>query len=156
MKIEKNSVVTLRYHIKDLDDVPIDEGDALTYLHGGYGIIFPQVEAVLADKGVGDAFTVTVEPEDAFGLYQVDLMKIEPRHLFPEELAEGMMFEGVAEGREGAIVYRVTDVGEEQVIVDGNHPLAGVTLVFSGEVMAIRAATESEIAHQHVHNGDCH
>lgn len=152
MKIEKNTVVTLRYQIKDLDDVVIDEGDALTYLHGGYGIIFPQVEAVLADKCVGDRFTVTVEPEDAFGLYQIDLMKIEPRHLFPADLAEGMMFEGTAEGREEAIVYRVTDVGEEQVIVDGNHPLAGVTLVFGGEVMAIREATESEVSHQHVHD----
>jgi FKBP-type peptidyl-prolyl cis-trans isomerase SlyD len=152
MKIEKNTVVTLRYQIKDLDDLMIDEGDALTYLHGGYGIIFPQVEAVLADKGVGDRFTITVEPEDAFGLYQVDLMKIEPRHLFPEDLAEGMMFEGIAEGRDGAIVYRITDVGEEQVIVDGNHPLAGVTLVFGGEVLAVRAATEAEIAHQHVHD----
>lgn len=156
MKIEKNTVVTLSYQIKDLDDVLIDEGDALTYLHGGYGVIFPQVEVALADKAVGEAFSVTVEPEEAFGLYQVDLMKIEPRHIFPEDLSEGMMFEGVAEGREEAVVYRVTDVGEEQVIVDGNHPLAGVTLVFSGEVKAIRAATESEIAHQHVHNGDCH
>jgi FKBP-type peptidyl-prolyl cis-trans isomerase SlyD len=152
MKIEKNTVVTLRYQIKDLDEVLIDEGDALQYLHGGYGIIFPQVEAALTDKAVGELFSIRVEPEDAFGLYQVDLMKIEPRHLFPEDLAEGMMFEGIAEGRDGAIVYRITDVGEEQVIVDGNHPLAGVTLVFGGEVLAVRAATEAEIAHQHVHD----
>lgn len=155
MKIEKNTVVTLRYQIKDLDDVLIDEGDALAYLHGGYGIIFPQVEAALVEKRVGDVFEVKVEPEDAFGLYQVDLMKIEPRHLFPEDLVEGMMFEGSAEGRDEAIIYRVTDVGEEQVIVDGNHPLAGVALVFSGEVLDVRAATELEIAHKHVHSGVC-
>lgn len=155
MKIEKNTVVTLRYQIKDLDDVLIDEGDALAYLHGDYGIIFPQVEAALVEKRVGDVFEVKVEPEDAFGLYQVDLMKIEPRHLFPEDLAEGMMFEGSAEGRDEAIIYRVTDVGEEQVIVDGNHSLAGVALVFSGEVLDVRAATELEIAHKHVHSGVC-
>ena len=155
MKIEKKTVVTLRYQIKDLDDVVIDEGDSLAYLHGGYGIIFPQVEAALVEKTVGDVFEVKVEPEDAFGLYQVDLMKIEPRHLFPEDLVEGMMFEGTAVGRDEAIIYRVTDVGEEQVIVDGNHPLAGVALVFSGEVLDVRAATELEIAHKHVHSGVC-
>lgn len=154
MKIEKNTVVTLSYHIKDNEGVTIDAGDQpLQYLHGGYDAVFPQIEARLTDKTVGEQFEVTIEPEDAFGLYRVDLMKIEPRHLFPEDLEVGMMFEGKPDGSdEQAIIYRVTDVGDEQVMVDGNHPLAGVTIVFTGEVMAIRAATAQEIEHQHVHH----
>jgi len=158
MNIEQNTVVTLRYSVKDEDDRVVDAGDQpLQYLHGGYDSIFPLIEEALEGKTVGEQFEVNLNPEDAFGLYQVELMKIEPRHLFPDDLEIGTMFEGKPEGAEDdmAIVYRVTDIGEETVIVDGNHPLAGVFLLFSGEVLAVRAASEQEIEHQHVHNGEC-
>jgi len=158
MKIEKDTVVTLSYQVRDIEDQVVDPGEQpLDYLHGGYEAIFPVVEAALSGKVVGDAFEVRVEPEDAFGLYDVSLMKIEPRHLFPEDIQEGMMFEGKPEGgsEDDVIIYRLTDIGEDTVIVDGNHPLAGVPIIFSGEVLAIRAATATEIEHQHVHHGEC-
>jgi len=159
MNIEKNTVVTLRYTVKDVEDVVVDAGEQpLQYLHGDYDGIFPLIEEALAGKTVGEQFEVNLQPEDAFGLYQVELMKIEPRHLFPDNLEVGTLLEGTPEGGtdDDIVIYRVTDIGEETVIVDGNHPLAGVPLVFAGEVIDVRAATAQEIEHQHVHNGECH
>ena len=158
MQITQNTVVTLRYSVKDEEDRIVDAGDQpLQYLHGGYDGIFPLIEEALEGKTVGEQFEVNLNPEDAFGLYQVELMKIESRHLFPADVEIGTMFEGRPEGGKDdeIVVYRVTDIGEETVIVDGNHPLAGVFLLFSGEVLAVRAASEQEIEHQHVHNGEC-
>lgn len=151
MLIEKNTVVTLRYTVKDVEDVTVDAGDQpLQYLHGDYDGIFPLIEEALEGKTVGEQFSVNLQPEDAFGLYQVELMKIEQRSLFPADLEVGTLFEGKPEGGtdDDIVIYRVTDIGEETVIVDGNHPLAGVPLVFAGEVIAVRAATAQEIEQQ--------
>jgi FKBP-type peptidyl-prolyl cis-trans isomerase SlyD len=158
MLIEKNTVVTLRYTVKDAEDVTVDAGEQpLQYLHGDYDGIFPMIEEALQGKAVGEQFEVNLQPEDAFGLYQVELMKIEQRSLFPADLEVGTLFEGKPEGGtdDDIVIYRVTDIGEETVIVDGTHPLAGVPLVFAGEIIDVRAATAQEIEHQHVHNGEC-
>jgi FKBP-type peptidyl-prolyl cis-trans isomerase SlyD len=158
MLIEKNTVVTLRYTVKDVEDVTVDAGDQpLQYLHGDYDGIFPLIEEALEGKAVGETIEINLQPEDAFGLYQVELMKIEQRSLFPADLEVGTLFEGKPEGGtdDDIVIYRVTDIGEETVIVDGNHPLAGVPLVFAAEVIDVRAATAQEIEHQHVHNGEC-
>jgi FKBP-type peptidyl-prolyl cis-trans isomerase SlyD len=151
MLIEKNTVVTLRYSVKDVEDSVVDAGEQpLQYLHGDYDGIFPLIEEALQGKTLGDQFEVNLQPEDAFGLYQVELMKMERRHLFPDDLTVGTLFEGRAEGAsdDEVVIYRVTDIGEETVIVDGNHPLAGIPLVFSGEVIEVRAATAQEIEQQ--------
>jgi FKBP-type peptidyl-prolyl cis-trans isomerase SlyD len=155
MNITSNTVVTLRYSVADEENKMIDAGEQpLHYLHGGYDGIFPRIEEYLEGKTLGDHFEIVLAPEDAFGLYRVDLMKIEPRHLFPDDIEVGTLFEGNSPDQEDqtTIIYAITDIGEETVIVDGNHPLAGVELTFSGEVIAVRPASAEEIAHQHVHH----
>jgi FKBP-type peptidyl-prolyl cis-trans isomerase SlyD len=153
MRIEKGRVVRLDYELKDRDgDQLEDEGAHLEYLHGGFGGIFPKVEQALEGKEVGHEVTLTLEPEDAFGEYDAELLRVEPRARFPAEIDVGMRFEGVPGDREDeALIYTVTDVTPDTVVVDGNHPLAGERLWFKGVVADIRAATEEELTHGHVH-----
>ena len=156
MRIERGKVVRLDYELKDCDGEQLeDEGAQLEYLHGGFGGIFPKVEAALEGKEVGQEVVLTLEPEDAFGEYDAELLRVEPRDRFPRELEVGMRFEGVPGDREEeALIYTVTDVTPEGVVVDGNHPLAGERLFFSGKVSEIRAATEEELSHGHSHGED--
>ena len=150
--IDRGAVVTLAYELKDCDGKELDGPEAeLLYLHG-YGGIFPKVEEALEGKGVGHELAVTLEPEDAFGDYDPDLLRVEPRDRFPETLEVGMHFEGIPGDQDNeAHVYTGTDITPEKVIVDGNHPLAGERLWFKCKVMSVRRATEDEIAHGHVH-----
>jgi FKBP-type peptidyl-prolyl cis-trans isomerase SlyD len=99
---------------------------------------------------------VHLAPDDAFGEYEAQLVRVEPRRLFPPNLKVGMQFEGSAEGSAGTRVYTVTDVADDKVVVDGNHPLAGQTVVFSCVVTEVRAASREEIAHGHVHGAHGH
>src|SRR5882672_11809423 len=101
MQIEKNTVVTVNYELKDQQGNVLEKaGSMLSYLHGGYDGIFPLVEEALQGKGVGDKCSVQLEPDDAFGEYDETLLRVEPRNLFPESLDVGMQFEGGAEGAE--------------------------------------------------------
>jgi FKBP-type peptidyl-prolyl cis-trans isomerase SlyD len=156
MRIERGKVVRLDYELKDCDGEQLeDEGAQLQYLHGGFGGIFPKVEAALEGKQVGEEVTLTLEPEDAFGEYDAELLRVEPRDRFPKELEVGMRFEGVPGDREDeSLIYTVTDVTPESVVVDGNHPLAGERLFFRAKVSDVRAATEEELQHGHVHGVD--
>jgi FKBP-type peptidyl-prolyl cis-trans isomerase SlyD len=156
MRIESGRVVRLDYELKDCDGEPVeDEGAHLEYLHGGFGGIFPKVEEVLEGKDVGHEVKLTLEPEDAFGEYDAELLRVEPRERFPREIEVGMRFEGVPGDRaDEAMIYTVTDVTPDSVVVDGNHPLAGERLWFSAKVSEVRAATEEELQHGHVHGGD--
>ena len=98
---------------------------------------------------------LTLEPDDAFGEYDAELLRVEPRDRFPKEIEIGMHFEGVPGDRaDEAMIYTVTDVTPESVVVDGNHPLAGERLFFRAKVSGVRAATEEEMEHGHVHGGD--
>ncbi|HUP29112.1 MAG TPA: FKBP-type peptidyl-prolyl cis-trans isomerase, partial [Usitatibacter sp.] len=95
MQIDRGAVVTLAYELKNSEGEPLEEDDAeMAYLHG-YGGIFPKVEEALAGKQVGHEVAVTLEPEDAFGEYDAELLRVEPRDRFPETLEVGMQFEGV-------------------------------------------------------------
>jgi FKBP-type peptidyl-prolyl cis-trans isomerase SlyD len=159
MKIAKNAVVSLTYQLADADGTVIEKtGDPISYLHGGYDGIFPTVEEALEGKNVGDKFSVSMEPDDAFGEYEHDLVRVEPRDMFPKEVAVGMQFEGGAEGDddEDFMLYTVTEVTADEVTVDGNHPLAGKSLVFSGIITAVRAASAEELSHGHVHGEGGH
>lgn len=159
MKIEKNAVVTLTYELTDASGALLEKNsDPINYLHGGYDGIFPAVEEALHGKGVGDKFSVSMEPEDAFGEYEHDLVRVEPRDMFPKDVAVGMQFEGGSEGDEDEdfMLYTVTEVSGDEVTVDGNHPLAGRSLVFAGVITGVRAATAEELAHGHVHGDGGH
>lgn len=160
MKIAKDAVVSLRYELFDADGALLEKVDEpVSYLHGGYDGIFPPVEEALQGKGVGDSCRVTMKPEEAFGEYDHELVEVEPRSAFPKEVAVGMQFEGAPEGtdEEDFLLYTVIDVTDDEVTVDGNHPLAGKTLTFDCTVTGVRAATEDELAHGHVHEeGDDH
>lgn len=157
MKIVKNTVVTLDYNVTDTDGVVVDAGrEPLIYLHGGYDDIFPKIEEVLQDKGIGESVQVKLQPDEAFGDYDETLIQIEPRDAFPDTLEVGMQFEGGAEGsdEDDFMLYRVTDIAADKVVVDGNHPLAGQALIFTCTVTEVRPASAVEIEHGHVHFPD--
>jgi len=157
MLIEKNTVVLLHYELSDTSGNIIEKTDEpISYLHGGYDGIFPLVEEALHRKEVGFSCTVSMEPENSFGEYDGSLIHIEPRSAFPENVSVGMRFEGAPEDSEDFIVYTVTDIEDDKVVVDGNHPLAGMKLNFSCTVIGIRPATAEEIAHQHAHDPSGH
>ena len=132
---------------------PLEEAGArLAYLHGGYGGIFPKVEAALEGKDLGHEVSLTLEPEDAFGEYDAELIRMEPRKSFPETLEIGMQFDGVpGDDEEAARIYTVTDIAGDQVVVDANHPYAGERLWFKCAVKDVRRATSEELSHGHAH-----
>lgn len=153
MPIERGTVVTLDFELRNARGEPLeDEGAQLAYLHGGFGGIFPKVEAALEGKDVGHQVSLTLEPEDAFGEYDAELMRVEPRERFPDTLEVGMQFEGVPGDRAAqSRIYTITDIAEDAVVVDANHPLAGERLWFRCAVSDIRPATPEELSHGHVH-----
>lgn len=157
MDILKNTVVTLNYTVHDPDGNLVDDGaNPLVYLHGGYDAIFPKLEEELHGKQIGDKLVVKLQPDDAFGEYDESLVLIEPADLFPDNIEVGMAFERVGEDGEEDMLFRVTDIAEGKVVVDGNHPLAGTALVFDITVAEVRAATSEELEHGHVHGEGGH
>jgi FKBP-type peptidyl-prolyl cis-trans isomerase SlyD len=154
MRIESGAVVTLAYELLDSDGQLLDEeGATVAYLHGGHGGIFPKVEAALEGRDIGHELSLSLEPPDAFGEYEPELLRVEPRDAFPEVLQEGMRFEGVPgeESGEELRVYTVTGITDDQVVIDGNHPVAGERVWFRCTVKDVRAATADEIRHGHAH-----
>lgn len=149
MRIERDRVVGIEIQLWDVHGNLLDESEgAALYLHGGYDGVFAAVEAALEGKGVGEQIEVTLEPIDAFGEYDETLVQLEPRDRFPAELEVGMQLEGLPDGSaddEEARIYTVTDIAEEMVVVDGNHPYAGIAVKFVCKVASIRAATADEI-----------
>lgn len=159
MKIAKNTVVTVNYKLSDAQNNLIEDGrQPMVYLHGGYENTLPKIEEELDGKEVGYQSTIQIEPEDAFGDYDASLVKVEPRNRLPEPLEVGMQFEGMPEegGDEEAMIFTVTDIADDKVVLDGNHPLAGMALRFELQVVDVRAATDEEIAHEHVHGAHGH
>lgn len=157
MNVAPNTVVSLSYVLYDGDGALIEKAEEpLVYLHGGYAGIFPLVEKALEGKAVGETCQVRLTPLDAFGEYDAELVRVEALELFPAEVAVGMQFQGEASDKGEVIVYTVTDVADGKVVVDGNHPLAGQTLNFECTVAAVRAATEEEMTHGHVHGAHGH
>jgi FKBP-type peptidyl-prolyl cis-trans isomerase SlyD len=154
MKIAQNTVVTVNYKLSDAQNNLIEDGrQPMVYLHGGYENTLPKIEEELDGKEVGYSSTIQIEPEDAFGEYDATLVKVEPRNRLPEPLEVGMQFEGMPEGDDGeeAMIFTVTEIADDKVVLDGNHPLAGMALRFELTVVDVRAATDEEIAHEYVH-----
>lgn len=158
MQVEKDTVVSFQYYkLSNPEGEIVDESASpVSYLHGGYGGMFPVVEAALQGKEAGYYLSIAMEPKETFGEYDSELIRIEPRNAFPENIEVGMQFEGGEENSEDMLIYTVTDVTEDIVVVDGNHPLAGMALQFECTVMAVRVATADEISHGHVHGPQGH
>lgn len=116
MQIIKNTVVTLNYRVINADGKLVDEGThPLSYLHGGYDGIFHMIEAELEGKAVGDKLELKLQPADAFGDYDADLIRIEPRNTFPGEIEVGMQFEGATAEGEDDMLYTITDIIDDKV-----------------------------------------
>lgn len=158
MKIAKNTVVTVNYKLSDAQNNLIEEGvQPMVYLHGGYENTLPKIEEELDGKETGYSSTLQIEPEDAFGDYDADLVKVEDRKLLPEPLEVGMQFEGMSDAADDeSMIFTVTEIADDKVVLDGNHPLAGMALRFELSVTDVRAATDEEIAHGHVHGAHGH
>lgn len=159
MQVGKDTVVTLSYRLTTLQGELIEEAtqdQPAAYLHGGYDGIFPKVEAALEGQAVGAEADVVLEPEDAFGDYDAELVRMEEVDLFPPEVEVGMQFEGASEDGQHYMLYTVTDIADGKVVVDGNHPLAGQTLRVQCRVVGVRSALPEEVEHGHVHGPEGH
>lgn len=160
MKIAKNTVVTVHYKLSDAQGNLIEESrEPMVYLHGGYENTLPKIEEALNGQNAGFETTIQVEPEDAFGEYDPNLIKVEPRNRLPEPIEIGMQFEGTPDGGEAggeSLIFTVTDIADDKVVLDGNHPLAGMALRFTLNVAEVRNASDEEVAHQHVHGAHGH
>ena len=156
MKIGKDSVVTLQYKVADAQGKLLEaSAKPMTYLHGGYENTLPKIEAALDGQETGYQVTLALQPEDAFGARDERLAKTISRSDFPPGVKVGGQLEGyTADGRPQ--VFNVVKIKGDQVLLDGNHPLAGKALRFSLKVTGVRAATEEEITHRHVHGEHGH
>lgn len=158
MKIAKNTVVGIAYQVRNQDGVLVDEAPVnqpLEFLQGHHNLIIG-LENALEGKQVGDKFEVRIKPEEGYGEYNENLVQRVPKDIFVgvDELVEGMRF--IADTDAGPIPVVITKVEPEEVVVDGNHMLAGQELHFSVEVVSVREATAEEIAHGHLHHeGGC-
>ena len=158
MKIEKHSVVSVNYTLKNDAGEVLDTSDGrepLTYLQG-VGAIIPGLESQLVDKVVGDKFTTTVQPQDAYGVRREDLLKVVPKSgsQGDEEMVIGMQVQ--LETEHGPAIASVSKIEGDDVTLDLNHPLADTVLHFDIEVVEIRKATQEEIDHGHVHGPGGH
>ena len=158
MQLTKDKVGTINYTLKDKEGEVIDETQdgSFAYLHGARNII-PGLENELEGKEVGYKNSVVIEPKDAYGERNLEQIQRVPLSMFPDdvEIQEGMQFE--AQSDDGMpIVVTVTAIDAGEVIVDGNHPLAGIQLYFDIEVIDVRDASEEELEHGHVHGPGGH
>lgn len=150
MEVIPQCVVALTWTLKDsLGEVLDVLADPVEFLVGGHDLL-AKIEEALQGHEPGDRLDLHLEPQDAFGDYDEQLVFLEPRTLFPRELEEGMTYEGLPAGaasRDAPAdqLYTVTEIYPDHVVLDGNHPLAGIALRLHLQVEAVREATEEEI-----------
>lgn len=152
-KITHNSAVSFHYRLTDEHGTLLDASDnqPLVYLHGHHNIIVG-LEKALEGKSVGDEFSVTVEPSEAYGEYYPEAVQQIPREYFQgvDKIEVGMQFQSQNEHGQPMLV-QVAAVDDKTVTVDANHPLAGKSLTFAVKIVDIREASAEEIAHGHIH-----
>jgi FKBP-type peptidyl-prolyl cis-trans isomerase SlyD len=158
MSIAQDSVVTIHYTLKDDAGETIDSsagGEPLAYIHG-HGNLVAGLERELTGKSAGDRLSVKIAPADGYGDYEKELVQQIPRRSLQgiAHLKIGMQLQ--AQTPQGPRAVTVTRLTGDMVTVDGNHPLAGKTLNFDVEITAVRAATEEELSHGHVHGAGGH
>jgi FKBP-type peptidyl-prolyl cis-trans isomerase SlyD len=158
MQIAAPCVVSLTWKLSDAQGQPIDElKEPVEFFYGGDDLL-PKVEEALAGQEPGFRAKLHLEPEHAFGEYDANLVCFEDRGLFPEQLDEGMQFEGLPEGAATVgmpadAIYTVTEIYPSHVVLDGNHPLAGIALHLDLTVRDVREATDEEIDAGSVNSG---
>jgi FKBP-type peptidyl-prolyl cis-trans isomerase SlyD len=157
MQISAPCVVSLTWRLEDTRGNLIDELDEPVEFYYGGDDLFASVETALLDQETGFATKLQLEPEQAFGLYDADLVCFEDRAMFPEHLEVGMQFDGPPEGSttQGMpldAIYTITEIYPSHVVLDGNHPLAGMALRIALHVRNVRGATAQEIANRSVGN----
>ena len=159
MKITPQCVVALTWTLKDTLGDELDALDEpVEFLLGGNDLL-ASIEEALQGHADGDTLELHLEPENAFGDYDENLVFLEPRNIFPAELEEGMTFDGAAipAGASPQIppehIYTVTDIYPEHVVLDGNHPLGGIAIRLTLKVDSVREATEQEIAQRSLGTG---
>jgi FKBP-type peptidyl-prolyl cis-trans isomerase SlyD len=158
MKVADNTVVVIDYTLTNNEGQVIDSSEGagpLAYLHGA-GNIIPGLEDALLGKEAGDEVKASIEPANAYGERHDALKQEVPAELFSgvEKVEVGMQFQ--SETDQGPVLVTVTEVGEQTITVDGNHPLAGVHLNFDVNVREVREATTEELEHGHVHGEGGH
>ena len=151
MLIHAPCVVTLTWTLADAQGNTLDTLDRPTAFLVGGSDLLPAIEAALAGHTTGHEAHLHLEPEQAFGDYDAGLVCFEPRGVLPDGVAEGMVFDGLPPGATsaqmpGERLYTVTEIYPEHVVLDGNHPLAGMALRIALKVVGVRAATAEEIA----------
>lgn len=150
MEITPHCVVALTWTLKDTMGEELDTlEEPVEFLVGGRDLL-AKIEEALQGHERGDRVDLHLEPEDAFGDYDENLVFLEPRDVFPKELEEGVTFEGLPPGATsvdapGNVIYTVTEIYPEHVVLDGNHPLAGIALRLSLKVEDVREVTEEEL-----------
>lgn len=153
MNIAKDCVVKLDYSVNDTEKNLLDSGaEPLIYLHGGYDDIFKKLENELEGKKVGDSIRVQMTPQESFGKYDDSLIVIEERHEFDDDIFVGEQFQEIIDeenGQESEISYTITKITDDAVTLDGNHPLAGIDVIFEATVLEVRKATTKEIKQKH-------
>ena len=158
MQIGDQKIVTLHYTLTDNEGKVIDQSEdgSFAYLHGASNII-PGLENALAGKSAGEELSVSVSPEEAYGVRDDSMLQQVPKNMFEdtEQIVVGTQFH--AQGPNGEmLVVTVMEVQDEHVVVDGNHPLAGVDLNFDVKIIDVRDASEEEVEHGHVHGPEGH
>jgi FKBP-type peptidyl-prolyl cis-trans isomerase SlyD len=158
MSITHDQVVSIHYTLRDDAGEIIDSspaGEPLAYLHG-HGTLVPGLERELAGKSVGDKLQLTLSPADGYGEYDPKLVQQVPRRALKgiATLRVGMQLQ--AQSGHGVHAVTVSRIAGDLVTLDGNHPLAGKKLHFEVEVAGVRAATEVELSHGHVHGAGGH
>ncbi len=183
MKITEQCVAALSWTLKDTLGEVLDHTDEPTEFLVGGDDLLAKIEDALLGQSVGASVQLQIEPTDAFGDYNEQLVFLEPRKLFPDQLEEGMVFEGLPEGCNAEApkdkLFFVSDIYPEHVVLDANHPLAGIAIRLTLKVQHVREATEAEVgagtlgrgffrierpqpsnaqatqAHDHVHDEHC-
>lgn len=158
MQVEEKKVVGIHYKLTDDNGQVLDSSenaDPLMFIYG-IGMLIPGLEKALLGKSKGDQLTVSINPEEAYGERDDALTQMVPKSQFdePENLQVGMQFQ--VETEQGVLVVTVTEVTDQEVKIDGNHPLAGMTLNFDVTVEEVRDATNEELDHGHVHGPGGH
>ena len=152
MKIEKDKVISMHFTVLDSEKTEIDTtypDSPLSFIQGT-GLLVAGLEDALYGMETADKKTISLTAEEAYGLRHQQLVQSMPVNMFEGmDVEVGMQFRATTDDGEQTVI--VVEVSDEAIVVDGNHPLAGIDLIFNVEIVEVREPTEEELAHGHIH-----